>query len=51
MFYIGDTVVKLSKWIIIDYNQSLVGKWAHDVGTRALGRAAEIERDSSYLKL
>ena len=49
-FYIGDTVLKVSKWIIIA--ETIASRWSgNEPMMSGLGRAAEIEPDSSYLKL
>ena len=48
--YIGDTVVKVSKWIIIA--ETITSRWSgNEPMMSGLSRAAEIEPDSSYLKL
>ena len=48
--YIGDTVLKVSKWIIIA--ETIASRWSgNEPMMSGLGRAAEIEPDSSYLKL
>ena len=48
--YIGDTVLKVSKWIIIA--ETIASRWSgNEPMMSGLGRAAEIEPNSSYLKL
>ena len=45
-----DTVLKVSKWIIIA--ETIASRWSgNEPMMSGLGRAAEIEPDSSYLKL